>query len=295
VDRITRAAEQIGAEDLSRRLDLGPPNDELGRLAGAFDGMIGRLEAAFRRQQQFTADASHELRTPLSVIRSQVDVALGRQREPGYYVRTLESVRQETVRMERLTENLLTLARADSDAQIALSAVDLEALVSEVAVRVTLRARERGLSFDVRIEPAVAVLGSEQLLTQLLTNLLDNAMRHTARGGQISVSLESSGDGVLIKVADTGTGIAPEHVPRLTERFYRADQSRSRVSGGTGLGLAICAWVAQIHRGRMEIESELNVGTIVTVWLPVSTARPAPLESERISLPELIPVSEGSV
>ncbi|MFN0072598.1 MAG: ATP-binding protein [Chloroflexota bacterium] len=268
VDRITRAAEQIGAEDLSRRLNLALPDDELGRLARAFDGMIQRLEQVFRRQQQFTADASHELRTPLAVIRSQVDVALGRPREAEYYSRTLGSVREETLRLERLTENLLVLARADAAMIPALALVELDALVAEVAAGVALRARASGVKLLLEVDSASSVLGSEQLITQLLSNVLDNALRHTPRGGEVVLSLGSRNARVMIAVRDTGEGIAPEHLPHLTERFYRVDQARGSASGGAGLGLAICAWIARLHGGEIEFQSEPGVGTVVTVWFP---------------------------
>ncbi|MCI0346893.1 MAG: HAMP domain-containing protein, partial [Chloroflexi bacterium] len=187
VDRITRAAEQIGADDLSQRLGLSLPDDELGRLAAAFDGMIGRLDRAFQRQRQFTADASHELRTPLAIIRSQADVALGRSRQPDYYARVLTSICEECQRLERLTENLLMLARADAGESVALGPLDLEELVAEAGARIAPRTRERGVQLAVSVGAVGLVRGDADWMTQLLMNLLDNALRHTPPGGQVTL------------------------------------------------------------------------------------------------------------
>ena len=272
VDRITRAAERIGAEDLSRRLALRLPDDELGRLAAAFDGMIDRLERAFRRQRQFTADASHELRTPLAIIRSQLELARGRPREAAYDRRVLDSIHEETERLGHLVENLLILARADAGRPLEQAPLDLEELLAEAGERMAPLAHERGIALEATADETAAVRGDAVRLGQLLLNLLDNALRHTPSGGRVTVSLEPAAAGVLLKVADTGCGIAPEHLPRIFERFYRADEARSRAAGGAGLGLAICEAVARAHGGRLEVESEVGRGTTFSLWLPAASA-----------------------
>ncbi len=272
VERVTREAELIGADDLSRRLSLDLPDDEMGRLAQAFDAMIARLEAAFERQRRFTADASHELRTPLGIIRSQVDVALGQPRTAEHYVRVLQGVRAETDRLTRLTERLLTLARAEGRETLTLVPVDVQDLVAEAGTSVAGRARDQGVRLDVTIYDVPEVHGDPVWLTQLLFNLLDNALRHTPGGGKIALTLESAPagepDGAIIRINDTGEGIAPEHLPHLFERFYRTDAGRARSTGGAGLGLAICDWVAQSHGGSISVASTLGAGTTFTVWLP---------------------------
>jgi signal transduction histidine kinase len=294
IDRVTRAAELIGAEDLARRLDLDLPNDEIGRLARAFDGMIGRLDAAFERQRRFTADASHEIRTPLGIIRSQLDVALAHPRTPEQYARVLGDVRDATDRLARLAERLLTLARADAGEALTLIPVDVQDVVAEAAASVAAQARELGVRLDVRLGEAPGVQGDPVWLMQLLLNLLDNALRHTPPGGQVTLTLEASADGsggdrssdggVRVSVADTGEGIAPEHLPRLFERFYRVDAARARSSGGAGLGLAICSWVARAHGGRLDASSAAGVGTTMTLWLP---AAPVPPHAEPDCVPAL--------
>jgi heavy metal sensor kinase len=281
VDRITRAARRIEANDLSQRLQLDLPDDELGRLATAFDEMIDRLDQAFQRQRRFTADASHELRTPLAVIRSQLDVALARRRSPEYYQRLLDSLREETERLSGLVESLLMLARADAGQALTLREVDLEEIAAETVARVATQMHEHGLELGVTIQPIGQARGDAVWLSQLLLNLLDNALRHTPPGGQVALTLQPAEHGAQITVSDTGEGIAPEHLPRLFERFYRIDKARSRTAGGAGLGLAICNWVARAHHGRLDVESTPGQGTTFTLWLP---AGPAPQAVPEASL-----------
>lgn len=270
IDRITRAAQRIGADDLSQRLNLRLPDDEFGRLARAFDAMIARLDSAFERQRRFTADASHELRTPLGVIRSQSDLALSRPRTPEYYERVLTSIRDETRRLTRLAESLLALARADAGEALTLQDIDYQNLVAEVGASVAARARDARLRLSIQLDDCPPVQGDEAWLTQLLVNLLDNAIRHTAAGGRLTLTLSTARHGALVEVADTGQGIAPEHLPRLFERFFRADEARARATGGAGLGLAICQWIASAHGGDLTVESAVGVGTTVRVWLPAA-------------------------
>jgi heavy metal sensor kinase len=270
IDRITRTAREIGAENLSRRLKLDLPDDEIGRLAGAFDEMIARLDAAFERQRRFTADASHEIRTPLGIIRSQIDVALAHPRTPEQYVRTLAGVRDETDRLTQLTERLLTLARADANEAITLVPVDLQEIAAEAGVRVAARARDLGIHLDVQVGEAPEVRGDPIWLSQVLMNLLDNALRHTPAGGRVTLALTGQRGGAAVAVRDTGEGIAPEHLPHLFDRFYRVDAARGRSAGGTGLGLAICRWVADAHGGTLEVASTVGQGTTVVLWLPGS-------------------------
>jgi len=274
IDRIARAAERIGADDLSRRLNLCLPDDELGRLARAFDAMIARLEDAFERQKRFTADASHELRTPLGVIRAQSELALSQPRSPEYYTRTLGSIHDEAGRLTRLAEHLLVLARADAGETLDRQEVDYQDLVAEVGASVAPRARAAQIHFSVQLDECAPIRGDETWLKQLLLNLLDNAIRHTSAGGRVTLSLCAAPDGAVVQITDTGAGIAPEHLPRIFERFYRADEARSRTTGGAGLGLAICRWIASAHGGTLSIESEPGVGTSVRVWLPSAEVDP---------------------
>ena len=282
VDRITRAAEQIGTEDLSLRLEHRGLDDELGRLTSAFNGMIDRLERSFQRQQRFTADASHELRTPLSVIRSLAEIALTSPRDEAYDAKTYASICEESERLTRLVESLLTLARADEGHVPMLVGVDVDEVALDAAARIMERARRQDVTLSIVPSDGSEVRGDASLLTQLVLNLLDNALRHTPAGGRIALSVEPAHAGISLVVADTGSGIAAEHLPRLFERFYRVDQARSRSVGGFGLGLAICEWIARVHAGKLTVESEVGVGTTFRLWLPrPAAARAAPPEGAR--------------
>lgn len=267
VGDITNVARQITAEDLSRRLDMKLPDDELGRLARTFDDMIARLDKDFRRQRQFTADASHELRTPLTAIKGQTEVALQRERTPGEYQEVLRAVNQEVDRMIRLAGSLLSLARADAgQTPIARERVDFAQVAADAVDQMRPSATARGLDLVTDLAPA-PLIGDEDLLLQLVLNLLDNAIKYTP-SGSVTVSSRTANGTVVLSVADTGPGIAPEHLPHVFDRFYRADPSRSRQAGGAGLGLSISRWIAEGHGGTISVESESGRGSRFTVSLP---------------------------
>jgi heavy metal sensor kinase len=270
IDRITRAAAAIGADDLSRRLNFRGTRDEIGRLAATFDRMLDRLDQAFRRQRQFTADASHELRTPLTMLASQIDVALERKRSSAEYERLLRSLREDAARMTQLVSELLTLARADAGQQVLTrEELDLSELVRSVVPAMQPLAVQRGLRLTEDIQAVATVSGDQTRLTQLVINLVDNALRYTPQGGTVSVSVGSDREWAVLRVHDTGVGIAAEHLPHLFERFYRADPARARADGGAGLGLAIAQWVTQAHGGQISVDSELGRGSTFTVRLPL--------------------------
>jgi heavy metal sensor kinase len=271
VDRVTGLARRISADDLGQRLNLDLPDDELGRLARTFDDMIGRLDASFQRQRQFTADASHELRTPLTAIKGQAEVALQKDREPEAYRRVLEAINEEVDRMIRLTAGLLTLARADAgQGQLTLEQVDLAGIVAAAAGQVRPAAGRQGVRLEVAAGPAATLKADKDLLIQLLLNLLDNAVKHTPAGGTVTVGWQAGDGTVALRVTDTGAGIAPEHLPHIFDRFYRADSARSRAQGGAGLGLSICRWIAEAHGGAISAESAEGRGSAFIVRLPLA-------------------------
>jgi heavy metal sensor kinase len=273
IDTVTRAAQRISASDLSERLELDLPDDEVGRLARTFDGMIARLDDSFRRQRQFTSDASHELRTPLTAIKGQAEVALQRERTPDEYRRVLTSVNHDVDRMIRLVRTLLTLARADaSQIPIAKGLMDVGSIVIGAVDQMRPIAAEKGIALTVDGSESIVIRADEDLVLQLVLNLLDNAVRYTPAGGAVEASCRVSGPWVEITVSDTGVGIPPEHLSHIFERFYRADTSRSREDGGAGLGLSICKWVADAHGGTIEATSRPGAGSRFTVRLPLSSS-----------------------
>lgn len=285
VDQITRAAQRINADNLNRRLDLALPDDELGRLARTFDAMLERLDNAFRRQRQFTADASHELRTPLTIMKGDIGVALTRRRDEAGYRRVLSDIDEEVDRLTRLVEDLLILARADTTAPgLHTEPVDVADLLSVAVDQVRPLAGEKAIILALQADGPARMNGDADKLLRVFLNLLDNAIKYTPPGGQITVQTSitegvpkavrrahgESAKAVLVQISDTGPGIPREHLDRIFERFYRADDSRSRGSGGAGLGLAIAQVLVQAHRGVIEVRSEPEQGSTFSVWLPLS-------------------------
>jgi heavy metal sensor kinase len=269
IDRVARVARRISAEDLSQRLDMHLPDDEVGRLANTFDEMIARLDEAFRRQRQFTADASHELRTPLTAIKGQTEVALQRDRDADTYREVLRKVNGEVDRMIRLVGSLLTLARADArQIPVGRESLDLGALVTDAVEQVRPAASEKAITLNVRSNSTVQLRADQDLILQLMLNLLDNSVKYTPNGGAIDVSLRAAGAQAEVSVADTGPGIASEHLPHIFDRFYRVDKARTRAEGGAGLGLSISRWIAEAHGGTLQAESTPGRGSKFTLSLP---------------------------
>jgi heavy metal sensor kinase len=278
IDRITRTAQRISAENLSGRIGLHGPDDEVGRLAWTFDAMLARLEEAFERQRRFTADASHELRTPLTAILGQIDVALDRPREAATYRATLTTMREQAQRLARLVGDLLFLARADAQsAPLVVEAIDMSALLQAVVAQLEPLAAARDQRLELTSVP-LKVNGNEDDLIRLFLNLLDNAIRYTPPGGQIRLSCGCDRGEVVIRLRDSGPGIAPEHLPQLFDRFYRVDRGRSRAHGGSGLGLAIAQSIAHTHGGRIAVKSNIGQGSTFTVSLPAAGQLDRPLE-----------------
>jgi len=279
IDRVTRTAPRISAENLSGRIGMRGPDDEVGRLARTFDAMLERLDAAFARQRQFTADASHELRTPLTAIIGQIDVTLEQPRDTESYRATLATVREQARRLARLSNDLLFLAHADVPLDaVAFEPLDLSDLLPAIAAQVAPLAAARAQTVALAPLPPLAVLGNEDQLIRLILNLLDNALCYTPPGGRIALGGALDGTNVTIRVSDSGPGIAPEHLPRLFDRFFRGNRSRGRAQGGSGLGLAIAQSIARAHGGRIDVESTVGRGSAFTVVLPVAPA-PVPITS----------------
>jgi len=287
VHTITQAARQISESDLSNRLHL-PGRDELAELANTFDAMLERLQAAFERQRQFTADASHELRTPLTIINLEASRALSTRRSVEEYDRALSTIQAENHFMTRLVNNLLSLARMDAG-QVKLKAepLDLGDLVSEVVERMAPLATTQGVALNVGELPEITISGDRATLTQMLTNLVENAIKFssTIPSPQVHISVgkrEEAGRALAwVQVRDNGIGINPEHQAHIFDRFYQVDGARSRADGtesrgdeqassGTGLGLAIAHWIAQAHQGEIRVESTLGQGSTFEVMLPAN-------------------------
>jgi signal transduction histidine kinase len=284
---ITRTANQISATDLSKRLNLRS-RDELGQLGATLDHMFSRLAAAVERQRQFTADAGHELRTPLAVVDLEATRALAHRRTADQYRQTIAVIQDEAGRMTRLVNDLLTLARADSgEVAIRRTDVDLAAVVLDVLERLEPLARHNEMTVTIEALPDARVWGDQEALTRMLTNIIENALKHGAgRGTQVRLSggLERDQDspGLWLRVVDDGPGIAAEHLPHVCERFYRVDPARTHTTHeeggapatGSGLGLAITQEIIRNHGGRLGISSAEDSGVVVDIWLPTTGSPP---------------------
>jgi two-component system, OmpR family, sensor histidine kinase ArlS len=274
-DHITDIAREIGAGDLSRRIDV-QSEDEMGRLAATLNWMIGRLEEAFQKQRQFAADASHELRTPLAIIQAESSLALDKKRTQAEYRRSLELVSQEVVYMSDIIGKLLLLAREDAGSEPAnLQEVNVKDLLNELSSDIETLAQEKGVAFSLGPMENLTVKGDRFKLRQLFLNILENAVRYTPGGGSVSGSLLRKNGNALVSIADTGIGIPAEDLPLIFDRFYRVDKARSRADGGMGLGLAIANSIAKLHGGQIEVESQVGKGSTFRISLPVSESAPA--------------------
>ena len=281
IGRITSVARDIQATDLSRRIELPGPEDELKQLADTFDAMLARLDAAFAAQRQFTADASHELRNPLAIIRTNVDVALADPHaDPEDLRHTIVVVKRASDRMARLVDDLLALARRQ-EPTLEHEPVDLGVAVTEASDDFVVPAAARRIVLDRAIAPGVVVIGDRDALKRAVANLLDNAVRLAPAGSRIRLATGSEGGRAWIAVADEGPGISPEDQPHVFDRFWRADKARSRADGGTGLGLAIVRQIVESHGGEIRLQSKVGVGSSFVIWLPVTTPATATDPSAR--------------
>lgn len=269
IGRMAEAARRVSAKNLGERLVVANPDDELGRLAATLNAMLDRIDRGFAAARRFTADAAHELKTPVASIRSEAEVTLLSRRSPEDYERTLRSVVEEAARLARLADRLLALSREDAGGTGGFRPVRLDLTVREAADVARDAARRAGLDFRVEEVPAVSVDADPESLRQVFDNLLDNAVKYTPAGGRIAVRGRCTNGRTVIEVSDTGVGIPAEALPRIFDRFFRADPSRSRRTGGAGLGLSITRAIAERHGGTVEVESRPGTGSTFRVTLPV--------------------------
>lgn len=267
VEEISAAASRISAGNLAERIKVADPRNELGRLAGVLNSTFARLDAAFAQQKQFTADAAHELRTPLAVLISETQTALARQRSAAEYRDTVAACLDTAQQMRRLTESLLELARFDAGQErLHRTPLDLAETIRTCLERLHPLAEEYGIRVHCRLD-SVQVIGDADRLSQVVTNLLSNAIYYNQPKGEIHLRTFAENGAAIFSVADTGQGISAEDLPHLFKRFYRADKARSAAAGRSGLGLAICQAIIDAHGGAIEVQSRPGVGTTFTVRL----------------------------
>ena len=279
VDALTRTARNVSGQNLSIRLEKLDTGDELQRLSDTLNEMLDRIEKVFLKTTQFTADASHELRTPVSLMRTEAEVALRRERDVDSYREALQHILKEAERMSALIEDLLVLARADSGREVLKQQPlelgeflrdcnkDWEPLVFRGGHVLNLHSRDAGTLW---------VMADESLLRTVLMILLDNAVKYTPAPGVIDVILAERDGCAVVSVNDTGIGISPEEQSKIFDRFYRVDRARGRATGGAGLGLAIARWIVECHRGSITVESTANKGSRFSVQMPAASRSSLP-------------------
>jgi two-component system OmpR family sensor kinase len=265
-------ARGMGAANLGARLAVTNQRDELGQLALSFNQLLDRLEESFERQRRFIADASHELRTPVAILRGETEVTLSRaDRSPEEYRETLGILRDESQRLTRIIEDLFTLTRADAgEYPLSPSDLYLDELATDVLRRARTLAMAKNITLSSTITPELPLRADEALLRRMLLNLLDNAIKYTPEGGNISLDCRKQGNEYVVSVTDTGEGIPQEFQGRVFERFFRVDKARSRedgAHGGAGLGLSIALWIAEAHRGQLELTRSDATGSTFSVIL----------------------------
>ena len=271
VRSIASMARSISEHDLHRRVDIVVPPDELGELVATFNGMLARLDDSFEGLRRFTADASHELRTPLALMRTELDGALARERDPKENRRVLLEVQQEVERMSRLVDRLLMLARADAGAlHPALTPVDVADTLYEAAARWRPEAQRKAVRIDVEAPDSGRVKADPDLLRRVLDNLLDNAVRHTPAQGEVHLSATPDAGSWQLDVHDGGSGVPAEARPLLFRRFARLDGDRDRSKGGAGLGLALSRAIAEAHGGTLVLVENGTPGALFRLRLPES-------------------------
>lgn len=271
VKSVVRTAKNISADDLSLRINVKNRGDEIGALIETFNDMIIRLEKSVTRIRQFSGDVSHELRTPLTIIRGEVEVLLRKTRTREEYIATLTSVLEESQRMEKIINDLLFLSRVEGmDKSRLKDMVPLEEIISDVLESRNTAVRRKGLHLIVKSSGSHRIKGSRELLERMLANLVDNSVRYTPEGGRINVTLEEEGKLIKLTVSDTGIGIPEESLPKIFDRFFVVDKSRSKETGGSGLGLSIVKRIADSHGARISVSSRPGLGTSFSLLFPAA-------------------------
>ncbi|SMC56067.1 sensor histidine kinase [Papillibacter cinnamivorans] len=273
--RLAGTLNAINADHLDTRIPVSGAQEELKTLAAAINSLLDRINESYRAQARFVSDASHELRTPISVIRGYANL-LDRwgKNDPETTQEAITAIKHESEAMQELVEQLLFLARSDNDTlRLTLSPVDLMEIVEEVYRETNLVHTEHRL--ERAPGPPVVVSGDAGLLKQALRILVDNSIKYTPPGGRILIGAKREGNEAVLLVEDEGTGVSPEALPRIFDRFYRAEESRARKTGGAGLGLSIAKRIADEHGGSFQVLSRENIGTRMMLFLPLAQAEDA--------------------
>jgi len=270
VAAITGKARRISSSNLGERIEVTDRNDEIGQLAVVLNNLLGRLERAFKSQQQFMADAAHELKTPIAILRTTWEDELNNPELSDTFKERLVSDVETITRLSRIINNLLLLSQTESiEKSFEFASLRLDDLVKDVVTDTTTLAKMKGQQIEHDNIQTAMVKGDRDRLYQLFFNLIDNAVKYTPEGGTITVSLDIDRGSAIVAVRDTGPGIPTIDLLRVFDRFFRVDRDRSRKTGGSGLGLAICKMIAETHQGHIKADSKPGEGAVFTVHLPI--------------------------
>lgn len=268
IDKITSQAKLISASDLTKRITLDGPDDELKRLADTFNDLIERIQYSYEKQNQFTLDASHELATPMAVIKGYIDLIDRWGKDDREVLEEgISSIKSELSNMTKLLDTLFFISKSDNEIlKLEKTKFWLNELIVEVIKESKLVTDRHEIYFDMN--DSIMIEGDKRLIKQMLRAIIDNSIKYTPPGGRIKINSSAINDYIVITISDTGLGIPKEDLPHIFDRFYRVDKARSRKLGGTGLGLSIVKWIAEIHGGTITAESEKGKGTEMTVKFP---------------------------
>lgn len=269
VDQIRRAAIKISSSNLDEKIDIAGRRDELSRLAETFNTMIGRLKDAFQRVNQFSIDVSHELKTPLTILKGETEVALRKEREKDDYRKLLLSNLEEIDRMSCIIDDLLLLSKADTkEIKLNIEEIALRDLVMDVCIDMQVVADKKEVELQTSEMEDIRLKGDGLKLRRMFLNIVENGIKYSHSGGKVIVSSFVNDGYAQIDVKDEGIGISDEDIKYIFDRFYRADRSRKRESG-SGLGLSISRWIAEAHKGSIEVNSKYAQGSLFTIKLPI--------------------------
>jgi len=269
IDEIAVNAEEITASNLSRRLPEPLTNDEVGHLTNTLNKMIERLEGSFNQIRQFTSDASHELKTPLTILRGEIEIALQSQKKPEQYQIILASALEEAERLSNVVETLLELSRADAgQVKMSFQEQNISKLIADISEDAEILAEQKSIWVEKKIPATVIANFDSARMHQAILNIVDNAIKYTNEHGKISIELTEDDKYAILKVSDTGIGIPKNQLPYIFDRFYRVDKARSHETRGAGLGLSIVKWIIDVHKGRIDVKSQLLYGTSFTIKIP---------------------------
>lgn len=270
VDTITETTARITSKNLNERIPIPAGKDEITNLIVTINAMIDRLEKSFIMIQQFSQDAAHELRTPMTIIRGEIENMMLQKKLTKNNAKSLESVLEEIHYLSSIVNKLLLLHSLDTDEEkFSFKALNLSDIIDDLLEDVLILALKKDIEVHADGERDIMINGNEELISQMIWNILDNAVKYTNAKGNIRITVAKSGSVASIKFIDTGIGIPPDSLPKIFTRFYRVEQSHSREIVGSGLGLAISKWIAVLHKGDIKVSSQVNEGSVFTVYLPI--------------------------